>query len=253
MVKSSALRFFSLLAAAILTGCVSITPPTKSLSGIKSEQIKNYNLGQEYSVNVGEAIITRKSYYYKESQSSDRVRASNDFQAAAEIPLNPRLVYSGRKGEELLVLGTTEIKGRNYRIVSIGQTSRGLPVGMLCEPETGNLASKAVWRNGFGAWVTGTITFRIDRPETRFTPVKTIEIDQSQQYENYEIIYTGRLGENVTFVYREYTPDNLARPAFSQNLTYNLAEAKEIRFRKLQMLVVESTNEKIKLKIVSDS
>ena len=80
-----------------------------------------------------------------------------------------------------------------------------------------------------------------------------MEIDRSKPYENYEIIYTGRLGENVTFVYREYTPDNLAKPAFYQNLTYNLTEAKLVRFRKLQFEIREASNEQIKLRVLSDT
>jgi hypothetical protein len=244
--------FFSVLIVILFTGCVSITPPTRNLSGLKTEEVKNYTLGQEYSVNVGESIIVRKSYLYKEAEISDRAKASNDFHATAKIPLNKLLIYDGGKDEELLVLGTTEIKGVTYRIISIGRTSNDLPVGMLATMD-GKLTGQGVWRNGYGSWGTATIDFKIDRLDTQFTPVKSIEVDKSQQYENYEIVYTGKSGDNVTFVYREYTPEDLAKPAFYQNLTYNLAEGKVIQFRKLQMQVIEANNEQIKLKVLSDS
>lgn len=243
---------FFCLSMTLLTGCVSITPPTRNLSGLKTEEVKNYTLGQEYSVNVGESIIVRKSYLYKEAEISDRAKASNDFHATAKIPLNKLLIYDGRKEEELLVLGTTKIKDSTYRIISIGRTSNDMPVGMLTAMDTGQVTGQAVWRNGYGRWGTATIDFKIDRLDTRFIPVTSIEIDKSQPYENYEIIYTGKSGDNVTFVYREYTPDDFAKPAFYQNLTYNLAEGKVIQFRKLQMQVIEADNEKIKLKVLSD-
>jgi hypothetical protein len=54
-------------------------------------------------------------------------------------------------------------------------------------------------------------------------------------------------------MYHEYTPDDFAKPAFYQNLTYNLTEGKVIQFRKLQMQVIEANNEEIKLKVLSDS
>lgn len=41
-----------------------------------------------------------------------------------------------------------------------------------------------------------------------------------------ELIYTGLNGHNINIVYREYV-DGLARPAFYQELTYNLDESKE--------------------------
>ncbi len=244
---------FFCLSMTLLTGCVSITPPTRNLSGLKTEEVKNYTLGQEYSVNVGESIIIRKSYLYKEAEISDRAKASNDFQATAKIPFNAPLTYDGRKGEELLVLGTTTIKGVTYRIISIGRTGNNLPVGMLADINTGQVTGQGVWRNGFGNWGTATMDFKIDNLDTRFDSVKSIEIDKSQQYENYEIVYTGKSGDNVTFVYREYTPEDFAKPAFYQNLTYNLTEGKVIQFRKLQMQVIEADNEKIKLKVLSDS
>lgn len=67
----------------------------------------------------------------------------------------------------------------------------------------------------------------------------------------YELIYTGCTADNLTMVYREYTPDDLARPAFFQNLTYNIKQ-KQIRFKNLLIEIMLADNEKIVFKVLKD-
>jgi len=245
---------FSAFIATIVTGCVSVAPPSQQLSDLKTEEVKNYKLNEEYSVNVGDTIIVRRSYLYKIAEKDDRAVASKDFKLTAKLALAHDISCVGRKGEQMLVEGTTTLKGQRYFIVKVGQINGGGDVGALVDATTGQVSKIGVGQNAFGSWVTTAISGIVAEPaDVTFSPAKSVEIDQSKPYENYQIIYTGRSGENVTFVYREFTPDDLARPAFYQNLTYNLAESKVIQFRKLQMQVIEATNERIKLKVISDS
>ena len=67
----------------------------------------------------------------------------------------------------------------------------------------------------------------------------------------YELIYTGCIADNLTMVYREYTPDDLARPAFFQNLTYNIKQ-KQIRFKNLLIEIILADNEKIVFNVLKD-
>jgi hypothetical protein len=240
------------LIVAVFTGCVSVVPPSQQLSDLKTEEVKNYKLNEEYSVNVGDPVIVRRSYLYKIAEKDDRAVASKDFKLTIKLALMHDISCVGRKDEELLVEGTTTIKGEKYFIVKVGQIN-GSDVGALVDAITGQVSKIGVGQNAFGSWVTTAVSGVVSEPaDVTFSPAKSIEIDQSKPYENYQIIYTGLSGENVTFVYREFTPDDLARPAFFQNLTYNLAESKVIQFRKLQMQVSEATNEGIKLKVLSD-
>lgn len=58
-------------------------------------------------------------------------------------------------------------------------------------------------------------------------------------------------GSSLFFVYREYTPDNTARPALSQNLTYE-ADAKIIRYRDVKIEVLSATSETIDFRVLKD-
>lgn len=65
-----------------------------------------------------------------------------------------------------------------------------------------------------------------------------------------ELIYSGRSGSTIRIVYREFVND-YARPAFTQELTYDLNEGSEIGFRGVRIQVVEATNTKIVYRVVS--
>lgn len=60
-----------------------------------------------------------------------------------------------------------------------------------------------------------------------------------------ELIYVGKSKDTIRLSYREYIKD-MARPAFYQDLTYDLLESREITFRDLRIEVLEATNSAIK-------
>lgn len=56
-----------------------------------------------------------------------------------------------------------------------------------------------------------------------------------------ELVYTGLSKNNISITYREYK-DDFARSAFTQRLTYDLAEGKVIGFRGARFEILEATN-----------
>jgi len=83
------------------------------------------------------------------------------------------------------------------------------------------------------------------------TCAPSTQIDASKGFVNFELVYSGTTRESFQLLYREYTKDDLARPAFSQTLVYEKERA-SIRFRNLQIDVHEASNEKIRFNIISD-
>ncbi|NDP28499.1 MAG: hypothetical protein GZ087_13900 [Flavobacterium sp.] len=65
-----------------------------------------------------------------------------------------------------------------------------------------------------------------------------------------EFIYNGKVGKNVKFIYREFIND-MARPAFNQELQYDLDESKIIGFKGLRIEILSVTNTNIEYKILS--
>ena len=56
-----------------------------------------------------------------------------------------------------------------------------------------------------------------------------------------ELVYNGRVGDAIKFVYREYR-NNYARPAFTQEVQYDLSVSDEIGFQDLRLKVISATN-----------
>ena len=65
-----------------------------------------------------------------------------------------------------------------------------------------------------------------------------------------EFIFNGKVGSSLKFIYREYVND-MARPAFNQELQYDLNESNIIGFKGLRLEVVNATNTNIDYKILS--
>lgn len=66
-----------------------------------------------------------------------------------------------------------------------------------------------------------------------------------------ELIFTGRSGDTIYISYREYKKD-FARPAFFQELRYDLKNSNRIVFKHYKIDVIEATNEYIKFKVVAE-
>jgi hypothetical protein len=68
----------------------------------------------------------------------------------------------------------------------------------------------------------------------------------------YELLYQGISGNVVSLLYREYI-DDLARPAFQQNLSYTLAPegATEVSFRGTKLRILSADNNTIRYRLLA--
>jgi hypothetical protein len=64
-----------------------------------------------------------------------------------------------------------------------------------------------------------------------------------------EILYNGKSKDTIKITYREYMND-MARPAFYQDLNYDLIESKIIGFKGTQIEIIDATNSDIKYKVI---
>jgi hypothetical protein len=90
---------------------------------------------------------------------------------------------------------------------------------------------------------------RINRlPEGSVTTVsKAVVSDDDYKY---ELIYNGRLGSGLKFIYREFYGD-MARPSFTQDIQYDLSLSNIIGFKNAQIEVLEATNTSLEYSVVS--
>lgn len=66
-----------------------------------------------------------------------------------------------------------------------------------------------------------------------------------------ELIYTGRSGNTIHVSYREYKKD-FARPAFFQELRYDIGQSRTVVFKQYKLKIIEATNEYVKFIVLLD-
>jgi len=63
------------------------------------------------------------------------------------------------------------------------------------------------------------------------------------------LIYSGKVGSKINIGYRE-SSNNFARPAFSNDVEYDLAESNVIGYKGSQLKIIEATNQHIKYQVI---
>lgn len=91
------------------------------------------------------------------------------------------------------------------------------------------------------------LTSCTDAPRLEKTRRPVLAQDQFQQ----TLIYNGRVGSKINVAYREFS-NNYARPAFNNNVEYDLSESTRIGYKGAEIEVIEATNQHIKFKMLKN-
>jgi hypothetical protein len=65
------------------------------------------------------------------------------------------------------------------------------------------------------------------------------------------LIYSGRIGDRITLGYREFS-NNMARPAYNNDVEYDLNESKIVGYKGARVEIIEATNQEITYKVMSN-
>jgi len=84
-----------------------------------------------------------------------------------------------------------------------------------------------------------------NRSGKNITFSKSKVVWEGQPYFQQELIYNGKSGNNIKFLYRELS-DNTMRATFNQDIQYDLNESNVIGFKGSRIKVIEATNRQIK-------
>lgn len=65
------------------------------------------------------------------------------------------------------------------------------------------------------------------------------------------LIYSGKVGNKINIGYREFS-GSIARPAFNNNVEYDLSESTTIGYKGAQLEIIEATNQYIKYRVIKN-
>lgn len=235
-------RALALVAAALLAGCATIqsAAPMQSSSTSEHRFEKSYTLGQEQTAYVGQPIAKVKDYW-EATITADVLSADR----SASLKLPPFIRIQIAQGSPAHLIGTTTRDGHTYRVVTLPYQQASALRFLL--NDDGTLQGSAInfmgERMGF--------SYTPEPADLHYLAETRTELDSKRGFTNFELVYSGATKDTLNLLYREYTPEDMARPAFTQNLTYDRASP-SIRFRELQLRVLEASNERLRYVVEAD-
>ena len=84
-------------------------------------------------------------------------------------------------------------------------------------------------------------------PDLEFVKRASVSSTAFQQ----SLIYSGKHSTKLNIGYREFS-NNVARPAFNNDVEYDMDESKVIAYKGAQLEVIEATNQHIKYRVISN-
>ncbi len=226
--------FAYILLVAFIAGCTSIPTVRRYVPAteVKSEKIQNYTLGEPRTAYVGEAIIEKGNLTYTEI-------AEGKYRALADV------AHIFSRGALYSAIFVDQNDGSIY----VQGNSNGPVVGAKID-SSGRLLSSHMYYYNIGGWQDHAMTDLGKVGAQIFEPTPTTRRYSPESFK-VELLYLGKSGGDIRISYREYK-DDIARPAFYQELTYNLSQSDVIRYKSFRIKVSRSTNEEIEFVVVED-
>ncbi|MCK7595304.1 hypothetical protein [Pseudomarimonas salicorniae] len=236
---------------AFLVGCSPVQPvkpvvyePASATSERRLDA--TYEIGVPKEVFVGDQMLRVQDYHVVTRDTgshSTRLTPTQDF----KVRLPPFATATVDKGDIVRVEGVTERDGRSYRLVELPDPTAGL-LRFLIDEEGGFEGSALNNQGARMGW-----SYKPEPSTVRLVPApSSVRIDTTKGFTNFELVYGGTTRDSFQILYREYSRDDLARPAFTQNLVYEKGGEPVIRFRNLKIEVQEASNDRIRFVVIED-
>jgi len=232
-----------------LIGCAQQVRQTSTIFlGKERVYNKNYIVGKQNMAYVGQPIVKVKDYTIRKYKSN-KTESTNEFKMSLGAHN-----FSGTKGEKFNIFGKTKVNNKEYKMIVLDSLNTpGFKIAVLIDSHGEiNLNTTLVKSVLTSDFLDLGFKLSVNPNNLRFKSINENEIDVDAGFLNYELIYGGNDGKSFSISYREYTSNDLARPAFYQDLTYQVNQ-KKIRFKDTIIEVYEVSNEKIIYKVVSDN
>nr|WP_321265902.1 hypothetical protein [uncultured Sulfurimonas sp.] len=210
----------------------------KRLSKKSFQEEKNYTLNEKGVAFVGQPLFRLKN---KPLIQHEIVQVN--FKENLEVKVRGRKYFID-SSEEYYVGALLD----SYSLIRFDmENTLSYQDDFLVVDGSNNLIAK-IWNNGKMLDATFSAL-----PEVTLTPKKLFLPDKyNKNTLNIELLYNGKNNDGIKLLYREYTSDDFARPAFYQNLIYD-ADENEIRFKNFLIQIHSANNQEIIFTILRDN
>ncbi len=217
------------LIAAFLAGCATqreTIPPRLTLIDVPK-------LGEERTSELGETLVQKgRIYTYDAVRLENSITAGDGF-LLKKFSLEPCVLRASMKDSDRVFYTTDKLA------VYDAMLGTQISVGGLAVSTTDPTNVKFHWN--------GHVTFT-PKPAPILTRTQVSDVERPSFRQ--ELIYNGKSGDTLRFLYREYSSDLLRAP-FSQEVQYDLKDGSTIGFKGVRIAVVEATNTRLKYRVIS--
>lgn len=234
-----------LCAVFMIVGCArgqwisaSFTPIPPAPGGF----VKNYTLGEKRTAFIGQEIIKVEmcDYFQKTFTSPQDISANGKYNSKSYDIIHSSVNH------QYPVEGTVMLDNKNYYVTKGYDRYYSNSWGILIL-EDGSIHHGALYNYDYQmVYISDSIVI-----SPRNFNYSTTCVRGKSSSISFELIFSGKNDVSLNATYKEYTVNDLARPAFFQNLTYQ-AGAKQIRFKDFIIQVHNATNEQITYTVSAD-
>jgi hypothetical protein len=216
----------------MLGGCVA----TKTLNIISPmyEQFDNPPLEEQAVVNIGDTVLRKGERYTFDAITVASPLSINGPGLMPSFEIPAQTMPAKFDFQDFVFY-----QGQNIIVRDLGVPRLDQRAG-ICVHKTDPDWAKA-WV-GVGAACVGPSVPREQIQKTTTTAISSPSFVQ-------EIIYNGRVGSSIKFLYREFS-GNIARPAFDQEVQYDLNDSNIIGFKQARIEILNATNTELTYRVL---
>lgn len=230
----------------LLAGCVSVAPVSQQVAPHGERQVseRSYTIGVEQTSVVGDPVVRLKRYTLRAVVSSTYTVSES-----CRVRMALRYDHTFAPGDAVPLLGDSPCDEGTCRLIRLDDSALQGDLGALILPD-GRLAARPIDLRTRAKQI-GSI--HAEPESCRFVPTSASEqrAEPGPNYRNFEILYGGIDGQTIRFTYREYSPDDLARPAYSQAFGYPLG-SERVKFKDVSLRVVEARPDALRYVVEAD-
>lgn len=219
--------FYALLLVAVVSGCASPSYNYKT----EVTEISIPPLGIVQVANIGEELLKQGRYMQRDA-----------IKITAPIDIGLLNYYTIQPGFYVKV---GENESSEFYLPDTGRNAGRITKGALVDPPLSVQLNKddsqiyviSIYHSQVGS-----------KPHDISRTKRMVVSDDSFQQ---TLIYSGKVGAKIKLGYREFS-NNLARPAFNNDVDYDLNESKIIGYKGAQIEILEANNNFIRYKVLSN-
>lgn len=221
------LLFFALII--ILTGCaqrMEMVAPKKSIVDIPERNTQS-------TVEIGEPLVKKANVYTRNAIKLQNTVSAGDGFFLKKFTQNPAILPATRQDNEWICYGINQLEVYDVvigTVLSVG----GLAINKFNEEKFRFCSDRVIAME----------------PTPKPIIIHTEVVDYSQPGFEQELLYNGRSGDVLKFLYREYQYNKM-RGDFTQEIQYDLKDGNLIGFKGVRLEILNASNTKITYKVIS--